>query len=60
MLRHGRLRDPELLLDRRADLTRAALAVGDQLEDPAAHGITEHLKSVHPEKVSVKTYISKL
>ena len=47
MLGHGRLRDPELLLDRAADLARAALAVGDQLEDPAAHGITEHLECVH-------------
>ena len=57
MLRHGRLRNPELLLDRCADSSRAALAVGDELQNPAAYRIAEYLERVHvADRISLDLY----
>ncbi len=57
MLRHGRLGNAELLLDRRADGSRAALAVGDELQDPAAYRIAKHFERVHvADDISVGLY----
>ena len=47
VLRHGGLRDAELALDDVADLARALLAVGEQLEDAPADRIPEDVERVH-------------
>lgn len=47
MLRDARLRDPELLLHHRTDLTGRPLAINKQLEDPSADRITENIEGVH-------------
>ena len=51
VLRHGRLRNPELLLDDRRDRTRRDLAVSEQLEDPASNGIPKDVECVHDGNV---------
>src|SRR5204863_7823699 len=56
--RDGRLRDPELLLDDRADRAGGPLAAGQQLEDPAAHRVAEHVERMHAPSVSLHAYIS--
>jgi hypothetical protein len=58
MLRHSGLRDAELALDGRGDDPGRLLTVGQQLEDPPAHGITKDLERVHQPIVSVDIYIS--
>jgi hypothetical protein len=47
MLRHPRLRDPELGLDELSDLARGLLAIGEQIQDPASDRITENIEGVH-------------
>ena len=47
VLRHGRLRDPELGLDHRGDGPRGQLAIGEQLEDPPADRVSEDVERVH-------------
>ena len=58
VLRDGRLRDPELGLDDRRDRARGQLAVGEQLEDPAADRVSEDVERVHAAKIQSPTYIS--
>ena len=58
MLGYGRLGDPELLLDDRADRAGTQLAPGEQLENPPAHRVAEHIERVHVRKISKSTYIS--
>lgn len=58
MLRYGRLRDPELGLNGRADRAGGHLTLGDQLENPAANRIAEYIERVHARKISRVTYIS--
>src|SRR5579859_1349754 len=60
VLRDGRLGDPELLLDDRADRAGGQLALGQQLEDPPPHRIAEYVERVHPGRISVLAYISKI
>ena len=61
MLRHGRLRDPELRLDDRRDRPRRQLAIGEQLEDPATDGVSEDVERVHgPQDRSSNLYKSSL
>jgi len=52
MLRDGRLRDPELPLNGRADRAGGQLTLGKELENPAAYRIAEHIERVHAAKVS--------
>ena len=47
MLRHGRLGDPELLLDDRTDRAGGQLASDEQLEHPPAHRVAENIERVH-------------
>ena len=47
VLRHGRLRDPELCLDDRTDRTGGHLTIGQQLQDPAPDGVSEDIECVH-------------
>ena len=47
VLRHGRLRDPELRLDDGRDRPRSQLAVGEQLEDPSPDRVSQDVESVH-------------
>lgn len=47
MLGDRRLRYPELPPDDIADRARGLLALGEQLQDAAAHGVSEHIESVH-------------
>ena len=47
VLRDRRLRDAELRLDDLRDRARGALAVGEELEDPAADGVTQDVERVH-------------
>src|SRR5262245_24223308 len=58
MLRDGRLRDAELGLDDRRDGPGRQLAVGEELEDPPPHRVTEDVERVHAGKISAATYIS--
>jgi len=58
MLRDGRLRDPELPLNGRADRAGGQLTLGKELENPAAYRIAEHIERVHAAKVSGGSYIS--
>ena len=51
VLRHGRLRDPELGLDDGRDRPRGQLAVGEQLEDPAADRVAEDVERVHGRRI---------
>ena len=61
MLGDGRLGDPELLLDDRADRAGGQLALGEQLEDPPAHRVAEHIERVHvPENIRIYLYKSTL
>ena len=60
VLRDGRLGDPELPLDDRADRAGGQLALGQQLEDPPPHRIAEYVERMHPDRVSPSTYISKI
>ena len=47
MLGYGRLGDPELVLDDRADRAGGQLALGEQFEDPPAHRVAKHIERVH-------------
>jgi hypothetical protein len=47
VLRHARLGDAELLLHERGHLAGRALAVGEQLKDPAPDRVTEDVERVH-------------
>ena len=47
VLRHGRLRDPELGLDDGRDRPRGQLAIGEQFEDPPADRVSEDVERVH-------------
>jgi hypothetical protein len=47
MQRHGRQGDAELCLHHGADRAGALLALGEQLQNSAAHRIAEHLERVH-------------
>jgi len=58
VLGDARLGDPEFLADCRADLTGAALAIGEELKDPAPHWVAKHIERVHTPRVSSSTYIS--
>ena len=58
VLRDGRLRDAELGLDDRGDRPRGQLAVGEQLEDPAADRVAEDVERVHAATLQSSTYIS--
>jgi hypothetical protein len=57
---HARLADAELLLHHGADLAGGALAVREQLQDPAPDRIPENVEGVHDLIIIVATYISKL
>src|SRR4051812_24418096 len=59
VLRDGRLRDPELLLDDGPQLTRGPLAVGEQFEDAPADRVSEDVERVHGPTLYTETYISK-
>src|SRR5215213_5048583 len=59
VLRDRRLRDAVLGLHDRADLTGGELTAGEQLEDPAAHRIAEHVESVHVRRITASAYISR-
>jgi hypothetical protein len=58
MLGDRGLRYPELFPDGLADRAGAQLTVGEQLQNPAAHGVTEYVEYVHAPSVSIATYIS--
>ncbi len=58
MLRHGRLRNPELCLNDRTDRSGGHLAIGQQLQDPASDGVSEDIECMHSPKIQVMTYIS--
>ena len=58
VLRHGRLRDPELGLDDGRDRPRGQLAVGEQLEDPAPDRVSQDVERVHAANIQGTTYIS--
>jgi hypothetical protein len=58
VLRHRRLRDPELPLDDPGDRAGGLLAVGEQLQYPASHRVAEHVERLHATRVSLYTYIS--
>jgi hypothetical protein len=58
VLGDGRLGDPELLLDDSPDFAGGLLTLGQQLEDAAPDRITENVEGVHPQRVSLNTYIS--
>src|SRR4051794_22862752 len=60
VLRDGRLGDPELRLDDRADRTGGQLPLGQQLEDPPPHRIAKYIERVHLSRVSAPAYISKI
>ena len=47
VLRHRRLRDPELRLDDRRDRPRCQLPGSEQLEDPATDRVSENIERVH-------------
>ena len=47
MLRDGRLRDPELAAYDRDDLARRVLAVGEELQDPAADRVAQDVERMH-------------
>ena len=47
MLRHGRLRDPELGLDDGGDRARSRLPFGEELEDPPPDRVAEDVERVH-------------
>ena len=47
VLRDGRLRDPELVLDHGTELARGVLAVCEQLEDASPHGVAQDVQRVH-------------
>jgi hypothetical protein len=51
VLRHGRLRDPELGLDDRGDRPGRQLAIGEQLQDPASDWVSEDVECVHWPKI---------
>jgi hypothetical protein len=51
VLRHGGLGDAELAPDHRRDRPRGLLAVGEQLEDPAADGVAEDVERVHTARL---------
>jgi hypothetical protein len=54
-----RLRDPELVLDDRAQGTGGLLTVGEKLQDPAAHRITKHIERMHgSDRISHHLYKS--
>ena len=58
VLRDRGLRDAELALDDFADLARAALAVGEQLEDAPADRVSEDVERVHGSSIARCAYIS--
>ena len=60
VLRHGRLRDPELRLDDGGDRSRRQLAVCEQLEDPATDRVPEDVERVHGRSIEGRTYISQV
>jgi hypothetical protein len=60
VLGHRGLRDAELGPDHLGHRARRPLAVGQQLEDPAADRITEDVERVHPAKLQARTDISQL
>ena len=47
MLRNGRLRDVELLLDQLCDSSGTAFAAGEEFQNPAPDRIPEDIKGVH-------------
>jgi hypothetical protein len=49
VLRHGRLRDPELGPDNGRDGPRGQLAVGEQLEDPPPDRVSQNVERVHED-----------
>ena len=51
MLRHGRLRDPELGLDDGGDRPGGQLAVGEELEDPPPDRVAQDVERVHGAKI---------
>src|SRR5690606_21162748 len=52
VLRDGRLAYAELGCDYLDDRPRAALSIGEQLQDPSPHGVTENVERVHQAPVS--------
>src|SRR4029077_12403881 len=58
MLGYGRLGDPELVLDDRADRTGGQLALGEQFEDPPAYRVAEYVERVHAPQ-NIKGYLYK-
>jgi hypothetical protein len=58
VLGHCGLGDPELGPDDLGDGAGALLAVGEQLQNPPADGITEHIERMHVASVSITGYIS--
>jgi hypothetical protein len=58
VLRHGRLRDPELGLDDGGDRPRAQFAIGEQLEDPPPNRIAKNVERVRALILEGVAYIS--
>ena len=58
VLGHGRLRDAEVALHDGGQLAGGVLAVGQQLEDPAPHRVSEDVERVHPANLPAHAYIS--
>lgn len=58
VLRHGRLRDAELLLNDCGDRTGSPLPVGELLQDSAPNRITENIEGVHEPTMTASAYIS--
>jgi hypothetical protein len=50
VLGYGRLRDPELRPDDPSDGACGLFAVGEQLQYPAPHRVTKHVKGMHGSK----------
>ncbi len=59
MLGDRGLADPELLMDHVTHHARRPLAIGQQLEDATADGVSQNVKREHRAIVSAKTYISR-
>ncbi len=51
VLRHRRLRDPELILDGGRDRPGRQLTFGQELQDPAPNGIAQDVERVHRDRL---------
>jgi hypothetical protein len=56
VLRHRRLGDAELRLHHGSERARRLLAVGEELEDAAAHGVAEDVEGVH-ERIAYRVQL---